>query len=309
MRVSTELLMALGARQTDAMRHVEALAPLMLLHAIDTPLRIAHFLAQVMHESSHLARVVENMNYSAEGLMRIFPRHFRDITLARDYARKPERIGNRAYAGRMGNGDEASGDGYRYRGRGFIQLTGKSNYREFSSWVGDDVVSEPDRVAELYPAHSAVFFWSTRKLNRFADLDDLVTITRRINGGLNGFDDRKCLLELAKEWFEDAGESVVVPDATPEIFEPTHRVGVKWLNLRSAPRVSPTTWIATLSQSAPVQVLEDVTREWVRVRARVGNSVREGLVAARYLLSEPPDTGSGEEPRPAAPPASACDEP
>lgn len=309
MQISTGLLMTLGAREVDASRHAGALGTLMQLHAIDTPLRIAHFLAQVMHESAHLSRVVENMNYSANGLRRVFPRHFRDSVIASDYARQPERIGARAYAGRMGNGDEASGDGYRYRGRGFIQLTGKSNYREFSAWVDDDVVTEPDRVAERYPAHSAVFFWSTRRLNRFADLDDLRTITRRVNGGLNGFDDRKRLLELAKGWFGVPGVSNADLEPILENFQPTHRVRVKSLNLRSAPRVSPATWIATLSQSAPVQVLEDVAQEWVRVRVSVGNSVREGVVAARYLMAGLADGQSSEQPSPEEPPPSSGDKP
>lgn len=297
MRLSRELLLALGVKPADADRHLDALVPAMLLHGIDTRLRIAHFLAQVLHESGRMSRVVENLNYSAEGLLKVFPRYFSDLRMARAYARQPRCIGSRVYGGRMGNCNEASGDGYRYRGRGLIQLTGKHNYREFSDWIGDDVVAEPDRVASHYAAHSAVFFWSRHDLNPLADRDDLKTITRRINGGLNGFKDRLHLLERAKKWFDRQGQPSQIDEAReagetreadidrrPEIFAPTHRVTATALNLRSAPQLSPGNRLATLARDEPVEVLGSASADgWVRVRVKVGDSLRKGVVAERYL--------------------------
>lgn len=285
MKLPRELLLALGVKPADADRHLEALVPALLLHGIDTRLRIAHFLAQVVHESTRMSRVEENMNYSAERLLAVFPRYFRDPDEARAYARQPERIGSRVYGGRMGNGDEASGDGYRYRGRGLIQLTGKQNYQTFADWVGEDVVAAPELVAERYAAQSAVFFWSSRDLNPLADIDDLTTITRRINGGLNGFEDRFQLLERAKVWFQqNADQPSVAPAVSPEVFAPTHTVRATALNLRSSARVTPATWLATLAQGAAVQVLGDAgTSGWVRVRTMLGDALREGVVAERHL--------------------------
>ena len=183
MPISQEVLTRMGATGARAETYVDALNSATAAHRIDSPLRMAHFLAQLFHESGALRHVVENMNYSADGLMKIFRRHFRNRAEAESYARKPEKIGSKVYGGRMGNGDEASGDGYRYRGRGLIQLTGKNNYAAFSRWLGEDVVANPDLVSEKYAVHSAVFFWETNDLSALADTDDLRAITRRINGG------------------------------------------------------------------------------------------------------------------------------
>ena len=131
-------------------------------HGIDTPLRIAHFLARVLHESGLMRVTVENLNYSAQRLREVFPSRFTPAQ-AQACGGKPELIGNRVYGGRLGNGPDASGDGFRFRGRGLIQLTGKAIYREFSDWVEDaDVVNSPDLVADRYAAHSAVFLVTTR---------------------------------------------------------------------------------------------------------------------------------------------------
>src|SRR5690606_35785669 len=156
------------------------------------------FFAQILHESGCLRYDMENLNYSSEALLRVFGKYFRTKEEADAYARQPERIANRVYANRMGNGSEASGDGWRYRGRGLIQLTGRNNYRAVAEWVGDPrIVDNPDLVSSDYAVHSAVFFWDKHQLNRFADRDDIVGLTRRINGGENGLAHRRELLNKA----------------------------------------------------------------------------------------------------------------
>ena len=161
--------------------------------SINTPLRLAHFLAQCAHESAEFKARQENLNYSAEGLRKVFPKYFPD-NLADSYARQPEKIASRVYGGRMGNGDEASKEGYKYRGRGYIQLTGKDNYNKFAQAVSDDILNNPDLVASKYPLFSAAWFWNTRSLNQLADegsSDDVVKkITKVVNGGYNGLEDR-----------------------------------------------------------------------------------------------------------------------
>jgi len=161
---------------------------------INTPLRLAHFLAQCAHESGGFKHVSENLNYSADGLRRVFAKYFKQGGLAESYARKPELIASRVYANRMGNGDEASRDGWKFRGRGFIQLTGKNNYSAFNDFVDDDVVSNPDLVASKYPLTSAGWFFYKAGLNAIADRgssDAVVTnVTRRVNGGTHGLADR-----------------------------------------------------------------------------------------------------------------------
>ena len=167
---------------------------------IDNPLRRAHFLAQVAHESGHFKRLVENLNYSAKGLLATWPSRFTKA-IAAVYARKPERIANLVYANRMGNGSEASGEGWRYRGRGWIQLTGKSNYAAYSERLfGDDrLVRDPDMAAQPdVAAKLAGSYWQVNGLNELADKEDLTGITRRINGGLNGLADRANLLHKFK---------------------------------------------------------------------------------------------------------------
>ena len=161
--------------------------------AINTPLRLAHFLAQVGHESGGFKFTAENLNYSAKGLKKTFGRYFPG-NVADGYAGKPEKIASRVYAGRMGNGDEASKDGWKYRGRGYIQLTGKSNYREFDAVVAEDILANPDLVAAKYPLLSAAWFWNDRDLHHRADQGTseatLRAVTRRVNGGEHGLADR-----------------------------------------------------------------------------------------------------------------------
>lgn len=160
---------------------------------IDTPVRLAHFLGQASHESGEFTLVRENLNYSADALLRVFPKYF-NATTAPQYARNPEKIANRVYGGRMGNGPESSGDGYRYCGRGYIQLTGKSNYGKFDTIVDDDILGNPDLVAVKYPLLSAAWFWGNNNLNLMADrgvnTEIITQITKRINGGVIGLDSR-----------------------------------------------------------------------------------------------------------------------
>ena len=162
--------------------------------AINTPLRLAHFLAQTGHESGGFKFKSENLNYSAEILRKVFPKYFPDIVVAKQYERKPEAIASRVYGGRMGNGPEATKEGFKFKGRGYIQLTGKDNYKAFDATVEDDILANPDLVATKYPLLSAAWFWNSRKLNAIADqgaTDEVVTkITKLVNGGTIGLADR-----------------------------------------------------------------------------------------------------------------------
>lgn len=181
-----------AASSPNVVRFARPLADACAEFGIDTPARMASFLAQVAHESENLSRLVENLNYSAEGLRGVFPRYFADPATALDFARQPQRIANRVYAARMGNGDEASGDGWRFRGRGLIQVTGRSNYSACGLALGLDLLAAPELLEQPGPAsRSAAWFWSSRHLNGPADRGDIEAITRAINGGLNGLDDRK----------------------------------------------------------------------------------------------------------------------
>jgi putative chitinase len=160
---------------------------------INTPLRLAHFLAQCGHESGGFRAVQENLNYSADGLKRIFPKYFPG-NLAESYARNPEKIASKVYGGRMGNGDETTKEGFKFRGRGYIQLTGKSNYTAFAKSIGEDTVANPDLVATKYPLASAAWFFSKNGLNsiadRGADSATVTAVTKRVNGGTIGLADR-----------------------------------------------------------------------------------------------------------------------
>lgn len=161
---------------------------------ITQPLRLAHFMAQIAHESGDFKFKVENLNYSADGLLKVFPKYFKDKATADRYARKPEMIGSRVYASRMGNGDEASKEGFAFRGRGYLQLTGKDNYRAFSTFIKEDCVANPDLVATKYPMDSAIWFFDRNKLwdicDKGATTDIVTQVTRRVNGGTNGLQDR-----------------------------------------------------------------------------------------------------------------------
>ena len=168
-----------------------------------TPERAAHFFAQLSHETAEFKLFSENLNYSADGLKKIFPKYFPTSILANAYARKPEKIANRAYANRMGNGDEASGDGYKFRGRGAIQLTGKANYQNFANHIkNQEIMTNPDLVASDYAFESAMFFFDRNKLWDICDKGvtdaTILSLTKRINGGTTGLSHRS---ELTKKYY------------------------------------------------------------------------------------------------------------
>ena len=160
---------------------------------INTPLRLAHFLAQCGHESGGFKSVFENLNYSASGLKNIFPKYFPG-NLSESYSRNPEKIASKVYGNRMGNGDETTKEGYKFRGRGYIQLTGKQNYTLFAKAIGEDTVSNPDLVAMKYPLASAAWFYTKNNIHLIADKgatnEILTMVTKRVNGGTIGLADR-----------------------------------------------------------------------------------------------------------------------
>lgn len=169
----------------------DALEQLLDDYEINTPQRVAAFIAQCAHESGNFVFIKENLNYKAASLRKVFPKYFPDDAIAAAYANKPEMIANRVYANRMGNGDEASGDGYRYCGRGLIQLTGKDNYTFFAGSL-DISVEEAAEYLQTFEgaAQSACWFWESNNLNQWADKGDILTLTKRINGGTIGLEDR-----------------------------------------------------------------------------------------------------------------------
>jgi len=176
---------------THADHWIEAFDQLLPDYEINTPKRIAAFIAQCAHESGGFKFLKENLNYKAESLMKTFPKYFSDKDTANAYAKQPVKIANRVYANRMGNGDEASGDGYKYCGRGLIQLTGKSNY----SWFAASLEISPDEASAYLEtfegaAQSACWFWENNNLNVEADAGDIKKMTKKINGGYIGLDDR-----------------------------------------------------------------------------------------------------------------------
>lgn len=160
---------------------------------ISNPFRLAHFLAQTAHESGNFKHVRENLNYSAEGLLKTFPKYFSKET-APSYARRPEMIANVVYESRMGNGNRNTGDGWRFRGRGYLQLTGRVNYKSFGGFIGVDLEANPDLVATQYPLTSAAWFFEKNKLWDICDQglhqDIVKQVTRRVNGGFHGLSDR-----------------------------------------------------------------------------------------------------------------------
>ena len=169
----------------------EALEQALPDYDINTPERVAAFMAQTAHESGEYRAIKENLNYRAASLRKVFPKYFPTDELANAYAQKPEKIANRVYANRMGNGPEDSGDGYRYCGRGLIQLTGKSNYQAFA----DSIEITPEEVSEFLATfegavQSACWFWEANNLNQWADKGDMIMLTKRINGGTIGLEDR-----------------------------------------------------------------------------------------------------------------------
>jgi putative chitinase len=160
-------------------------------YGINTPIRQASFIGQCGHECANFKILEENLQYRAETLMRIWPKRFPTLEFAKQYEKNPKKIANSVYANRMGNRDEASGDGYRFRGRGCLQSTGSAQYYHTGKALGVDLIMEPDLLATpKYAALSAGYFWETHKLNELADLRDFTKMTKKINGGTIGLDDR-----------------------------------------------------------------------------------------------------------------------
>ena len=180
----------------------DALNKILPDYGIDTPQRVAAFVAQAAHESGNFTALHENLNYRAVTLRKVFPKYFPTDEMAAQYAQQPERIANRVYANRMGNGSEASGDGFRYCGRGLIQLTGQQNYQNFADSIETPLDQIPDFLQTFEGAvQSACWFWENNNLNQYADTDDILTMTKRINGGTIGLEDRKKHYEHAKHVF------------------------------------------------------------------------------------------------------------
>jgi len=169
----------------------QALCMILPEYGINTPQRVAAFVAQCAHESGNFRLLKENLNYKAESLMRVWPSRFPNMDIARQYAMQPEKIANKVYSSRMGNGDEASGDGWAYAGKGLIQLTGKDNYSWFAASIETPLEQIPEYLQTFEGAvQSACWFWETNNLNQWADAGDILTLTKRINGGTIGLDDR-----------------------------------------------------------------------------------------------------------------------
>lgn len=177
----------------------------MIEGGIETPLEKAHFVAQLGHESSGFKRLTENLNYSEDRLEAVFSKYFPTQAERRKFAHNPVMIANRVYANRMGNADETTCDGWRYRGRGFVQLTGRANYREASYDLFGDasvLLNDPDLAMEpLIAARVAVWFWRKKHIGAYALADDLEGVTRKVNGALNGLDDRREWLRKTKRAF------------------------------------------------------------------------------------------------------------
>jgi putative chitinase len=186
-----EQLKEMIPRNSYVSQWYEAISSILPEYEINTPQRVAAFLAQCAHESGGFVFLKENLNYKAASLRKVFPKYFPDDATAAAYANKPERIANRVYANRMGNGPEDSGDGWRYCGRGLIQLTGKDNYTFFAASI-DVPVEEASEYLQTFEGavQSACFFWDQNNLNKWADAGDILTLTKRINGGTIGLEDR-----------------------------------------------------------------------------------------------------------------------
>lgn len=202
--ITIGLLEALGIRHALAVQWLPHISQAAHRYQIDAnPRRIAAWLATIAHESARLTTLVENLNYSAQGLARTWPARYADMAgnptrLALDIARVPPAIANLTYAGRLGNGTAESGDGWRYRGRGLIQITGRANYEATAAAIGEDFVSQPEQLEHPhYAALSAAEWWHRHGCNVLADTGDMAAVTRRVNGGLTGLDDRLKLYSTA----------------------------------------------------------------------------------------------------------------
>lgn len=198
MTVDLRQIVAAGVKPEVAQQWLVAVQSACAEFGVNTPKLVAAFLAQTAHESGGFTRLVENVNYSAEALTKIWPKRFPSLEFAKRFHRNPELIANTVYADRMGNGSPASGDGWRYRGRGLKQLTGKDNYTRCGRALGVDLVADPDLLlSPEYAARSAGWFWNENGCGKLADSDQFELLTKRINGGLIGLADRRSRYESA----------------------------------------------------------------------------------------------------------------
>lgn len=202
--VTTQMLRTITTPELADM-WAESLSETCERFAIDSPFRIAGFLSNTAHESAGFKFVKENLNYSTASLMRVWPSRFPTVEVAQAYAMNPEKIANRAYCDRMGNGPESSGDGWKFIGRGLIQLTGKNNYVAYSLACDNEALQKPE-IVELpkYAAESAGWFWDVNRLNSLADAQDVKGMCRRINGGFNGLEDRQKKYDALMAYFNQA---------------------------------------------------------------------------------------------------------
>ncbi len=204
--INLELLQKVcpGTKKTQLEKYVGPLYTIAMYYGIlDTTERTAAFLSQLSHESGGFNIIIENLNYSQEGLMRVFPKYFPSSDIAKQYARKPEQIANRVYANRMKNGNETSGDGWKFRGRGLIQITGRENYTKFAQSLEMDLDATVEYLETPSGATvSAGWFWDANKLNAYCDKDDFIGLTKRINGGTNGLADRQHHYEVALRYLK-----------------------------------------------------------------------------------------------------------
>jgi putative chitinase len=199
-KIAILMLAIPGARREVLEKYLNHILETFEKFDLSTIERQAAFLSQCAHESANFSQVVENLNYSKEALLRTWPKHFADINFATPYHRNPQMIANRAYRNRMGNGDEASGDGWKYRGRGFIQITGKNNYRVCGDALDIDLMASPELLeTSKYAVLSAGWFWHVNHINDLADDENTLEVTRRINGGTNGLTDRISKYDTAKK--------------------------------------------------------------------------------------------------------------
>lgn len=205
--ITIEEFKELAPRAKDPDRWVGAINAVLPSYEITRGNRLAMFMAQCGHESNGFSVLEENLNYSATGLRKIFGKYFPTDSIAAQYARQPEKIANRVYANRMSNGPESSGDGWKFRGRGIIQLTGKFNYMGLSTFIWEDetvLLDTPELLVDQHISlHGAGWYWSKTKLNAPSDRGDVLTVTKRINGGTHGLDDRQQRFNQAKRFLLD----------------------------------------------------------------------------------------------------------
>jgi putative chitinase len=281
MIISIEQLCRLFPKTSQAKlaQYINPLNQVLARFNINQPYRVRAFLSQLGHECCEFNTFEENLNYSAQGLLKTFPKYFTPAQ-ANQYARRPQAIANRVYANRLGNGPESSGDGWLYRGRGGIQLTGKANYAAFASYMQMSLAQVVQYMSTPEGQMMASgWFWDRNQLNRWADGQDILTITKKINGGTNGYDDRVRLWNLSKNIFVNLGTNQ--PPAQP-VAASGHvykTCNVPALNVRQGPSTTATV-VAQLGQGMRVLVIS-TTGDWSQIQLE---GLVTGFVATKYLV-------------------------